>query len=203
MPADINALLAQWRSGNAEAGEAVVAETYDELRRVARGYLRRERPGHLLQTTALLHEAYVRLLRTGPGPADTREAFFRLMASEMRRRLVDHARRRMADKRGGGAIHETFDSSTAPAVTPHPAGDHDAEAVLDRLDQALGELSGAYPRAAQVVQLRYLAGLTTEETAAALDLSPGTVKRDWTFAKAWLAVALEADPPVSLVTDPP
>lgn len=203
MAGDIAALLAQWRSGNAEAGEAVIAQTYDQLRRVARGYLRRERPGHVLQTTALLHEAYVRLLRTGPGPADTREAFFRLMASEMRRRLVDHARRQMAGKRGGGAVHETFDSSTPHAAAAHPSGEHDAEAVLDRLDDALRELSAAYPRAAQVVQLRYLAGLTTEEAAAALDLSPGTVKRDWTFAKAWLAAALEAGPAVSLPTHGP
>jgi RNA polymerase sigma factor (TIGR02999 family) len=194
MPGEITRLLEAWRGGDAEAGEEVVARTYDKLRRVARGYLRHERPGHLLQPTALLHEAYVRLLRTGPGGADTREAFFRLMASEMRRRLIDHARRRLADKRGGGAIHEALDSSMAGAASSLP-GPEENEMALAHLDGALRDLSASFPRAARVVELRFLAGLTTEATAAELGLSTGTVKREWTFARAWLAAALDADSP--------
>ena len=103
VPDDITKLLEAWRSGNAEAGEELVALTYGELRRMAHGRLRRERPGHTWQTTALLHEAYLRLLRQGPRLVDNRETFFRLMAAEMRRRLIDHGRRRLADKRGGGS----------------------------------------------------------------------------------------------------
>jgi RNA polymerase sigma factor (TIGR02999 family) len=194
MPGEITRLLEAWRGGDAEAGEEVVARTYDKLRRVARGYLRHERPGHLLQPTALLHEAYVRLLRTGPGGADTREAFFRLMASEMRRRLIDHARRRLADKRGGGAIHEALDSSMAGAASSLP-GPEENEMALAHLDGALRDLNASFPRAARVVELRFLAGLTTEATAAELGLSTGTVKREWTFARAWLAAALDADSP--------
>ena len=189
VPGEITKLLEAWKAGSAEAGDEVIARTYGELRRVAHAYLRRERHAHTLQTTALLHDAYMRLLRKGPGSVDTREAFFRLMAAEMRRRLVDHARRRLAAKRGGGAVHEPLDAS-APATTADEA--EDIEATLRRLDKALADLSGSYPRAAQVVQLRFLAGLTTEETAAELGLSPGTVKRDWVFARAWLAAALES-----------
>ena len=189
MPGEITKLLEAWKAGNAEAGDQVIARTYGELRRVAHAYLRRERHAHTLQTTALLHDAYMRLLRKGPGSVDTREAFFRLMAAEMRRRLVDHARRRLAAKRGGGAVHEPVESSTS-AVASGEAGE--IEATLRRLDRALEDLSVSFPRAAQVVQLRFIAGLTTDETAAELGLSPGTVKRDWTFARAWLAAALES-----------
>ena len=194
MAGDISTLLEQWKAGDAHAGYEVVARTYNELHRVARAYLRRERPGHVLQTTALLHEAYLRLLRKGPGNADNREAFLRLMASEMRRRLVDHARRRLADKRGGGVVHEQLRSSGVVAAPEEPP---DVEATLERLDKALEELGASFPRAAQVVQLRYIAGMTTEETAAELQLSPGTVKRDWTFARAWLVAAM-VDPRTGL-----
>jgi RNA polymerase sigma factor (TIGR02999 family) len=188
VPGDISKLLEAWKAGDAEAGEEVVARTYPELRRVAHGFLRRERRDHTLQTTALLHEAYLRLLRKGPGTAETRDAFFRLMAAEMRRRLIDHARRRLASKRGGGAVHEPLSTSDGIAA-PQPA--EDIEIVLGRLDQALTELSATFPRAAHVVQLRFLAGMTTEEAAEELGLSPGTVKRDWTFARAWLAAAID------------
>src|SRR3954447_26860817 len=108
---DISELLGQWRAGNPDAGEEVLARTYEELRRVAHAHLRRERQGHSLPPTALLHEAYLKLLRNGPGSADTREAFFRLMAAEMRRRLVDHARRRLAEKRGGSIVHVPLQTS--------------------------------------------------------------------------------------------
>jgi RNA polymerase sigma factor (TIGR02999 family) len=187
--ADISKLLTEWRAGNAIAGDEVVSRTYDELRRVAHAHLRGERQPHPLQTTALLHEAYLRLLRKGPGTADTRDAFFRLMAAEMRRRLIDHARRRLTVKRGGGAIHQRLQTS---AIVPAFADHVDVETMLGSLDAALDELSTSFPRAARVVQLRFLAGLTTEETGAEMGLSPGTVKREWTFARAWLAAAMES-----------
>lgn len=190
MPGQISRLLDAWKAGNALAGEEVVARTYDELRRMARAQLRAERKGHLLQTTALLHEAYLRLLRNGPTSVDTRDAFFRLMAAEMRRRLIDHARRRLAQKRGGDLIHESLE----PAAALGDLGtSQDIEPTLERLDRALHELSTSFPRAARVVQLRFISGLTTEETAGAMGLSSGTVKREWTFARAWLAAAMESD----------
>jgi RNA polymerase sigma factor (TIGR02999 family) len=186
---DISALLQRWTQGDAVAAEEVIARTYGELRRLARGYTRREPNAHSVQATAVLHEAFLRLLKNGPGRATTRDAFFRLMAAEMRRRLIDRARRRLADKRGGGAIHEPLRTSGIIAV-----GDsgEDVESTLERLDGALRVLSHDFPRAAQVVELRFLSGLTTDETAARLGLSSGTVKRDWTFARAWLAAALES-----------
>ena len=188
MSGDITRLLKEWKAGNAKAGEELIARTYPELRRVAHAHLRRERRGHTLQTTAVLHEAYLRLLRKGPGSVEDHEAFFRLMAAEIRHRLIDHARRRLAGKRGGGAAHENCDiAALAARVDPG----NDIEPMLARLDQALVELGKSFPRAAQVVQLRFLAGLTMEETAKELDLSTGTVKRDWTFARAWLAAAME------------
>ena len=188
MSGDITKLLGEWQAGHADAGEALVALTYGELRRLARAYLRRERPGHTLQPTALLNEAYMRLLPLGPRVADSREAFFRLMASEMRHRLVDHARRRLADKRGAGSMAKPLDTAIVA-----PETDADIEATFGRLDRALDALGAHYPRAARVVHLRFLAGLTTEETAAELELSTGTVKREWTFAKAWLAAAMDPD----------
>ena len=152
--------------------------------------MRHERQGHTLQATALLHEAYLRLLRKGPGPVQNRDAFFRLMAAEMRRRLVDHARRRLTNKRGGGVLHEPL-AVAANVSSLETSGE--VEATLGRLDRALNELSGSFPRAARVVQLRFIAGLTTDETATAIGLSPGTVKREWTFARAWLVAALQSD----------
>lgn len=109
---EITVLLEAWKAGDADAGAEVVSKTYAELRRLAHAYLRRERQGHTLPATALLNEAYMRLLRRGPGSAENRQAFFRLMAAEMRHRLVDHARRRLADKRGGGAFHECLQTGT-------------------------------------------------------------------------------------------
>lgn len=192
MPEDITTLLEEWKAGSAAAGEAVISKTYSELRRLARGYLRHERPGHTLQATALLNEAYLRLLPAGPRAATTREEFFRLMASEMRHRLVDHARRRLADKRGSGVRHEELDVNAAIAA---PDASDEADVLVDRLDRAVNELGEMHPRAARVVQLRYFGGLTLEEIAGDLELSIGTVKREWTFAKAYLAAALASPLP--------
>lgn len=188
MPGDITTLLDRWKAGSADAREELVSKTYGELRRLARSYLRRERQGHTLQATALLNEVYLRLLPAGPRVADSREAFFRLMASEMRKRLVDHARRRLADKRGSGARHEPVDAHTPATVAD---SSNDVGPMLDRLDRAVAGLGESHPRAAHVVQLRFIGGFTIEEIAEELELSPGTVKREWTFAKAWLAAAME------------
>ena len=187
---DVTSLLKQWQGGSAVAADLLVSKTYDELRRIARAHVRRERPGHTLQPTALLNEAYLRLLRNAPESADSREAFFRIMSAEMRRRLIDHARRRLAEKRGGGAAALAIDSVD---VAADPPGD-DSGKMLDRLDEALARLRELHPRTASIVELRFVGGLTTEETAAELGLSTGTVKRDWVFAKAWLAAALEGGP---------
>ena len=186
---EITILLEAWRAGDTQAGAEVVTRTYAELRRLAHAYVRRERSDNSLQATALLNEAYLRLLRKGPGSADNREAFFRLMASEMRRRLVDHARRRLAEKRGGGIIHEPLRSSGIAAAAEDSG---DEEAILGRLDQALEQLNVSFPRTAQVVHLRFIAGLSLDETAATLGLSAGTIKREWKFARAWLAAAMES-----------
>jgi len=191
VPGDLTNLLEQWKAGDAMAGEQVVLRTYPELRRLARAYLRHERSDHTLQATALLHEAYLRLLRTGPGTVDSRDAFFRLMAAEMRRRLIDHARRRLAGKRGGRVAHAPLDSSLTAAA----AEESEDDGLAGRLDRALQELNAAFPRAARVVQFKFFVGLTTEEVAGELGLSAGTVKRDWTFARAWLAAAIEGAPP--------
>jgi RNA polymerase sigma factor (TIGR02999 family) len=188
MAGDISTLLSRWRDGDPEAAEQIVARTYTELRRIARRHLRGERAGHTLQTTALLHEAWLRLLRDGPGPVADRDAFLRLMSVEMRRRLVDHARRRLADKRGGRFARQPLDTSV-PAPAPDP--EDDLEATLGRLDRALERLCNEHPRAAQVVQLRFLGDLSLEDTATELGISIGTVKRDWTFARAWLAASLQ------------
>jgi RNA polymerase sigma factor (TIGR02999 family) len=190
VPGDITTLLDKWKAGSVAAGEEVVAKTYGELRRLARSYLRRERQGHTLQATALLNEVYLRFLPAAPRAADNRDAFFRLMASEMRRRLVDHARRRLAEKRGGGVRLESLDPEVA-AAAPDASGD--VVPMLDRLDRAVADLGVSHPRAAEVVQLRFIGGLTIEEIAEELGLSTATVKREWTFAKAWLAAAMESE----------
>lgn len=187
---DITELLHRWRNGDAYAGTTVVTRTYAELRRVARSQVQRERFAQSLGATGLLHEAFLRLLKTGPGTADGRDAFLRLMAAEMRRRLIDRARRRLAVKRGSGVHLQPLEQEDAPA---EGATADDLGLDLDRLDAALDALAISEPRAARVVQLRFLADMSIEEAAAALGVSPGTVKRDWTFARAWLAAAVTRD----------
>jgi RNA polymerase sigma-70 factor, ECF subfamily len=188
---NVTELLQRWRAGDDAAAERVLEQTYEELRRIARALLRRERPGHTLQATALINEICLRLLPTGPRAAENRQAFLNVVAGEMKRRLIDHARRRLAAKRGGGAIVEPLEGAIDP-VAPLDS-DEDAQEMLDRLDRALAELGASHARVAQVVELKFFAGLTNEEVADDLKLSAGTVKRDWTFGKAWLAAALERE----------
>ncbi len=165
-----------------EAAEALVPLVYDELRAIASQRMREERAGHTLQATALVNEACARLL--GPGRMDyqSRAHFFRVAAESMRRILIDHARRRNADKRGGGR-------GRLPLDVVDLAQESDPGMVL-ALDEALTRLESEDPRAFEVVQLRFFAGLSVEQAAEALGVSERTVQREWSFARAWLARAL-------------
>jgi RNA polymerase sigma factor (TIGR02999 family) len=173
----ISQLLAGWTDPDPAARNLLVSIIYDELHRLAHHYMRTERPGHMLQTTALVNEAYLRLVEVDRMEWRDRAHFFAMAATTMRRILVDHARGQARAKRGGGAILTTLDDEVAA-----PA----AEVDVNALDEALERLSALDARQAQVVEFRYFAGMTTEETAAALDLSTGTVKREWAVARAWL-----------------
>ena len=157
---------------------------YAELRRIAAREMRRERPGRTLQTTALVHEAYLRLLKDASLSFESRAHFLGIAARAMREILIEHARGRGARKRGGGAVRLTLDDLTASVAAP-------AVDVL-ALNEALERLARLDERHARVVELRYFGGLSVEETAAALDLSPATVKRAWTLARAWLYRELES-----------
>ena len=175
---DITRLLADASDGGRPALERLYTLVYGELRSMAESRLRRERPGHTLQPTALVNEVYLRL---DPGKAawENRRHFFGAASQAMRRILVDHARRRLSDKRGGGLARVTL----ADLEVQSP------EAGLDlvSLDSALGALEKDEPRLASVVTMRIFAGMSIEETAEALELSSATVKRDWLYARAWLA----------------
>jgi RNA polymerase sigma-70 factor, ECF subfamily len=161
---------------------------YDELRKLARSQLGRERPGHTLQTTALVHEAFVRLVDARQIRWDSRAHFFGITARLMRQILVDHARTRGAVKRGGGVENVPLDEALDLA-TRAVRGD------LLALDEALQRLETIDQRQSRIVELRFFGGLTVEETSAVLDLSPATVKREWTLARAWLWRALRAPSP--------
>ena len=175
---DVTGLLQEWRAGNADALERLLPLVYDELRRVARARLRQEQPGHTLQATALVHEAYLRLIGSRSLRPQNRIHLFAVAARLMREILVDHARRKAARKRGGSATMLALDESVAaPEV-----------AMIDllALDQALTELHALDPRLCRVVELKFFAGLNIDETAEALQVSTATVERDWTVSKAWL-----------------
>jgi RNA polymerase sigma-70 factor, ECF subfamily len=176
-PQNITQLLAEWRDGNQSALDELYPLVYDELHRLARRYMSRERKGHTLQTTALINEAYVRLVGQTVNWAN-RSHFFAISAQIMRRILIDHARRHAYAKRGGGAQQVSLDE--AAAVTP------DQSAELIRLDEALTSLAEMDPRRSQVVELRYFGGLNNEEIAGVLNVSENTVTRDWNMARAWL-----------------
>lgn len=178
--------LAALRRGEEGALDSLVPLLYDELRRIARGRLRNERPDHTLDTTALVHESYLRLVNQhGLDPAD-RPAFFAAASNTMRRILVDHARTRRRAKRGGGEVAIALDE-VAPFLS---------ERAIDEtlaLEDALTQLEAAHPRAAQVFEQRLFGGLEVEEIAAALGISTRTATRDWQTARAWLRVAVGRD----------
>ena len=175
---DVTALLIRWREGDGAALDALIPLVYAELRRVARARLRSERHAQSLQTTALVHEVYLRLVDIDRLTFESRAHFFAVAARLMRQILVDHARRRRAEKRGGGAGMLTLED-VSPAASPN---------IVDviALDVALDELARVEERLCRVVELKFFAGLTIDETAIALEVSPATVERDWAVAKAWL-----------------
>ena len=180
---DVSRLLAAWSKQDAAARDALVPIVYEELRRLAHHYMRGEHAGHTLQTTALVNEAYLRLVDLERIEWRGRGHFFAIAATLMRRILVDHARDRGRDKRGGGVVLTSLgDKAIAPATNID----------ILALDEVLDRLGAMDSQQASIVELRFFAGLTIEETADALDISPATVKRDWTWAKAWLHQQLES-----------
>jgi RNA polymerase sigma-70 factor, ECF subfamily len=181
-------LLARAASGDDKAVSQLMPLVYDELRRLAASYIRRERPGQTLQATALVHEAYVRLINEKAHNWQNRTHFLAIAALSMRQILVQRARARRAAKRGGDPARITLDEQLLPA----PDQTSTDEIDLVALDAALTRLAELNARQAKVVELRYFGGLGVEETASALDISPATVKRDWTLARAWLRRELDA-----------
>jgi RNA polymerase sigma factor (TIGR02999 family) len=181
--ADVTELLHRWSTGDRAALEALVPLVYAELARIASRLLRSERADHTLETRALVHEAYLRLVRDSNPQWDGRTHFFGAAANVMRRVLVDEARRRLSAKRGSGVQHDDHERAIAVATAP--------DTNVIELDDALDALAAVDPERARVVELRYFAGLTLEETAATLRVSPQTVSRDWAVARAWLARHLQ------------
>jgi len=175
---DVTILLRQLTDGDHQAAEKLIPLVYDELKRLARSYMRRERRDHTLQTTALVHEAYLKLIRQQATNWQGRSHFFGIAAQLMRRILIDHARAHLREKRGGDQL--ILPLNEALVFSPEHSED------LLRLDEALNRLSKLDSRQGQVVELRFFGGLSVEETAESLNISPKTVKRDWAVAKAWL-----------------
>jgi RNA polymerase sigma factor (TIGR02999 family) len=183
-PSAVTELLHAWAAGDKRALDELIPAVYAELRRQAERYLRRENVGHTLQPTALVNEAYLRLVDQRNARWESRSQFFGVAAQIMRRVLVDHARSRATTKRGGAETRVTL--SEGSAASP------EADVDVLTLDDALTRLAALDPRQARVVELRYFAGLGVEETAHVLDISPATVKREWTMARAWLRRELTA-----------
>jgi RNA polymerase sigma factor (TIGR02999 family) len=179
---DVTQLLRSVSAGRTEALDQLIPIVYDELRRIAHGLLRDERAGHTLSTTALVHEAYLKLVNVHEVEWHDRAHFLAVAARLMRRVLIDYARTRQRAKRGGGAVPLTLDDR---AAMPLPS----LEDLLD-LEDALSRLEAMGERRCRVVECRCFAGLTVQETAVALHTSPATVKRDWDFSRAWLNRAL-------------
>jgi len=180
-PADVTRILHEWKDGNREALDRLIPIVYEELRTIASRQLAREWRHDRLQTTTVVNEAYVKLFAQRQVDWQNRGHFFALAAQLMRRILVDHARRELREKHGGGAVHvELNEALSKPAEQPLD--------VLDAvaLDAALQKLEALDPGQGRIVELRFFGGLTVEETAAALGISPATVKREWAVAKGWL-----------------
>ncbi len=175
----ITALLKAWSGGDPSALERLAEQVYPELRLIARRYMKNERPGNTVQATALVHEVYLRLIDVTQVQWRERAQFFAMAAKMMRSILVDAARARGSQKRGGGAVRVDLDDQTALLSTP--------DRSILAVDVTLEAFAQVAPRQAKVVELRYFGGLTEEEIGAALKITPRTVRRDWDFAKAWLA----------------
>lgn len=173
----VSVLLSKWRAGDQEALRALIPLVYQELRRVAQHYLRQERPDHTLQSTALVHEVYLRLMKQGPAEIESRSHFMAVASRLMRQILVDHARGHRAAKRGGGLkleLEEAMSVQKAPSID------------LIALDAALNELSRLDAQQCRIVELRFFGGLSIEDTAEIIGVSRTTVKREWASARAWL-----------------
>ena len=183
-PPDVTDLLIAWSAGDQSAGDRLLDAVYDELHHQASRAMRLERAEATLQTTALVHEAYLRLIDQRRVVWRNRAQFFGVSAQLMRRILVDQARARLADKRGGGVAHITLGDEVAPAA-------EDAFEIVS-LHEALTRLTAMDPEQARIVELRYFGGLTIEETAEATGVSQTTVKAEWAIARAWLRRELEA-----------
>jgi RNA polymerase sigma factor (TIGR02999 family) len=177
-PQEVTQLLAAWRDGDQQALDKLMPLVYDELRRLAHRYMKRQKDGQTLQTTAVVHEAYLRLAGRDEVHWQNRAHFFAVCAQMMRNLLVDRARARQADKRGGGINQVELDEGelVAPAQL---------DEVLE-LNEALEKLSEIDPRKSRIIEMRYFGGMSVEETAAVLELSPITIKREWLKARAWL-----------------
>lgn len=175
---DITLMLKAWGNGDSEALEQLTGIVYDELHRLAHNHLRREQPGGLLQTSVLVNEAWLRLIDAERVDWQNRAHFFGISAQLMRQILVDFARHRQSQKRGGQLFRVTFDEAADLAL--------EQAADLVALDDALQALTALDPRQSKVVELRFFGGLSIEETAEVLAVSPGTVRRDWRMARAWL-----------------
>jgi len=186
---EITQLLQGWRGGDRGALDALLPIVYKELRRLAHFQLRQERPDHTLQSAALVHEAYVRLVGLNPPHWEGRSHFFAIAAQQMRQILVDYARRHRAGKRGGGEV--TLSLEDAPPLSQGKEKDMDVVA----LDDALNALAQIDERKAHVVELRFFAGLNFEETAEVLKVSAVTVSRDWSTARAWLYREMSRETP--------
>jgi RNA polymerase sigma factor (TIGR02999 family) len=185
-PGAATALLIAWGAGDEKAREQMLPLVYDELRRLAASYLRRERVGHTLQPTALVHEAYVRLIDQRQVDWSNRAQFIGVAAVMMRRILVNHARDRVAEKRGAGAEHVPLTVAGDPVGAP--------EVDLLDLHDALERLAELDGRKGQIVELKFFGGLTIEEIAETVQISRATVEREWKFARAWLFNAISGSP---------
>lgn len=181
---EVTELLRQWRSGDKEALDRLTPLVYDELHRLAHQYISRERPGHTLQTTALVNEAYLRLVDQKDVDWESRAHFFAVSAQIMRHILVDYARQHASAKRGGE--FQKVELDTEATVSRRRA------AELVALDEAMQALHELYPRRSKVVELRYFGGLNNREASEVLNVSEATIERDWRFAKAWLYRELRA-----------
>jgi RNA polymerase sigma factor (TIGR02999 family) len=194
MQQPVTQLLAQWRDGDERAFAQLSALMYEELRQLAQRHLRRERSNHTMQKTALVNEAFMRLVGQQPVDWQSRAHFIGLASKLMRRVLVDYARARLADKRGGGVGVLSLDEMAAPEADEAPDTTPTALQHLDAhtqeevsaIDQALVRLEQIDARQAQIVEMRYFGGLTVEQTAEAIGISEATIKREWTLARAWL-----------------
>lgn len=182
---EVTELLRDWSQGDSRALDKLLPLVYHELRHLASSYLSRERPDHTLQTTALVHEAYLKLIDQRRVTWQNRGHFFAIAAQAMRRILLDQARRHTAAKRGSGAAKLALDEAAALSIEP--------DENLLALDRALKELEAIDPQQARIIELRYFGGLTIEETAEVVGSSPATVKREWAMARAWLYRSLTSE----------